>query len=164
MLAKRDPILGEAVYIIGRSSGIASGKVMDTSALLEVDYDIGVLTFEDVAIYDGICRRGDSGAPVIGFDKSFLGLLFAGSDKVCVFAKTTNIENEITRATGKKTYVLVALSPPAVYVKPKQVEEAIVMPTQALAQITQQAILLTLIGIILRIILYMVLHTRSMVH
>jgi len=112
----RDPVVGETVRKVGRSTGLTLGTVTDDSATVQVSYATGDALFEDVAIVEAsekIVQAGDSGSPVIGDDKAFLGLLFAGNDEgtVYVFCKTSRIEEQLTARFSEDVRILTVNAP-----------------------------------------------------
>ena len=113
---KRIPAVGEQASKMGRSSGLTTGNVFDTSATLQVQYDSGTATFEDVIVINGnnIVQAGDSGSPVFTSQNEFIGLLFAGSDdnSNLIACKYTNIEQQLSTKLNKKIHVLIANSYP----------------------------------------------------
>jgi len=113
---KRIPAVGEKASKMGRTSGLTTGNVFDTSATLQVQYDSGIATYEDVVVINGnnIVQAGDSGSPVFTTNNEFIGLLFAGSDdnSNLIACKYTNIEQQLSTKLNKKVHVLIANSYP----------------------------------------------------
>ena len=110
---KRDPQLNEAAIKVGRTTGKTQGEVIDDSATVDVDYDTGTASFEDVFLVKSsevIVKNGDSGSPVLSSDNKFLGLLFAGNEEgtLIVACKQSNIESQLQSKLGKKVWVLIA--------------------------------------------------------
>jgi hypothetical protein len=73
------------VMKVGRTTGYRIGTVVDVSADVNVEYDIGVVSFTDQMLIEGTPTRpfsasGDSGSLIVDRDtKRATGLLFAGS-------------------------------------------------------------------------------------
>lgn len=57
------------IYMLGNTSGLTSGKVMSTSASVELGGDL----YTDLAIGTYKCAPGDSGAPVMVFEGNYGG-------------------------------------------------------------------------------------------
>jgi Trypsin. len=118
---KRVPGVGESVSKMGRTTGLTSGTVIDSSATVQVAYESGLAVFTDVIIVQGerVVGAGDSGSPVLTAGNEFVGLVFAGNDNgsTMVACKYTNIERALSDRLGKKLHVLVANSYPPFFVK-----------------------------------------------
>jgi len=111
VVGKRIPNLNETVVKHGRTSGLTSGTVIDTSATVKIEYSTGTATFTDVIVVEGTAQPGDSGSPVLTQKNEFVGLLFAGSDTDFVVCKYTNIESQLSSKWSKKVRILVANAP-----------------------------------------------------
>ncbi|MCL6478802.1 MAG: S1 family peptidase [Peptococcaceae bacterium] len=84
--------VGQAVMKSGRSSGVTSGQVSAVDVLLQVDLnDSETAMFSDQIVADMVSRGGDSGSLVLDERKRAVGLLFAGSEKVTVFNRLSNV-------------------------------------------------------------------------
>jgi hypothetical protein len=78
--------VGDVVHKVGRTTGVRHGKV--TAVELDgvgVQYDIGVVTFDDQVEVEGSGSRsfsdaGDSGSLIVSDDLRAAALLFAGGD------------------------------------------------------------------------------------
>ena len=78
--------IGDVVHKVGRTTGVRHGRV--TAFELDgvaVEYDIGVLTFDDQVEIEGSGTRsfsdaGDSGSLIVDDDMKGAALLFAGGD------------------------------------------------------------------------------------
>lgn len=78
------PQLGDAVFKVGRTTGLTHGVVDRVNVIYSVPYDQGDCWFEDlfsVVTDDGtdFADGGDSGSIVLRHDGTVLGLLFAGA-------------------------------------------------------------------------------------
>jgi len=80
--------IGLQVKKSGRTTGLTTGKVIQTNVDILVDYGIGkgAVLFENQIISDGYCQGGDSGSVVLNDNNEVVGLLFAGSDTITVFS------------------------------------------------------------------------------
>ncbi len=146
---KTDPALNTKVYKVGRTTGLASGTITDTSAVINVQYDSGVATFNDVFIASGApgsSDNGDSGSPIVDENLRFLGLLFAGNDSGSIFVgcKASNIESALRTRIVKKIWVLPANTYP-----PFKKEVVKALPG-GIEMTTQLLVLMAVLGVILR--------------
>jgi hypothetical protein len=102
--AIEDAKVGTRVAKSGRSSNYAEATITDVNASVKVGgYDWGETVFEDQIITDYLGAPGDSGSCVVNVaTKNAVGLLFAGSNRLTVLNKMTNIVKllnvDITRA------------------------------------------------------------------
>jgi hypothetical protein len=132
VVGKRDPVYGEAVRKMGRSTSVSGGTVIDSSATLYVEYDSGSALFTDVFLVRGENRPGDSGSPVLTSANEFAGLLFAGNDanNIYVACKASNIEALASSQLGRRAYVLTVNSyPPFFREREVQVVYQNIMPS-----------------------------------
>jgi hypothetical protein len=132
VVGKRDPIYGEVVRKMGRSTSITDGTVIDPSATLYVEYDSGNALFTDVFLVRGQNKPGDSGSPVLTSTNEFAGLLFAGNDAddIYVACKASNIESLASSQLGRRAYVLTVNSyPPFFREREVQVVYQNIMPS-----------------------------------
>jgi len=78
--------IGDIVHKVGRTAGVRHGRVTAFELDgLEVEYDIGVVSFDDQIEIEGSRTRsfsdsGDSGSLIVDDDHMGAALLFAGSD------------------------------------------------------------------------------------
>jgi hypothetical protein len=78
--------IGDVVHKVGRTTGVRHGRVTAFELDgLQVEYDIGVLSFDDPIEIEGSGARsfsdsGDSGSLIVDDDLKAAALLFAGSD------------------------------------------------------------------------------------
>jgi hypothetical protein len=75
---------GMRVHKVGRTTGYTTGVVFDVSADVKVEYDLGILTFQDQILIRGtsgmFSDRGDSGSVIVDrTTRRATALLFAGS-------------------------------------------------------------------------------------
>ncbi|HDN73879.1 MAG TPA: hypothetical protein ENG16_02500 [Archaeoglobus sp.] len=71
----------------GRTTGHSKGKIIAVGGSIKVEgYPQGWAVFKDVILTTAMSEPGDSGSMLIHDDK-FVGLIFAGSDKVTVAAR-----------------------------------------------------------------------------
>lgn len=109
---KKDPAVDDVAIKVGRSTGKTSGKVIDDSASVNVEYASGQALFDDVFIVqsDQKIEPGDSGSPILDASYKFMGLLFAGNDEgtVMVGCKQSRIESALQSKLNKKVWVLMA--------------------------------------------------------
>jgi hypothetical protein len=88
-----EPYAGLGVVKSGRTTGVLHGKVTVVDATVDVS-GWGVARFVDqVMVEPSIMNGGDSGSLVLSEDGKVAGLGFAGSDKVSVFNKASNVQN-----------------------------------------------------------------------
>ncbi|HOV79126.1 MAG TPA: hypothetical protein PK728_03400 [Bacillota bacterium] len=83
---------GQKVLKSGRTTGVTSGVVKSTSTTLQVEMkEDEKVWFSDQVVADLASQPGDSGSLVVSEDLKVVGLLFAGSDKLTVFNRITNV-------------------------------------------------------------------------
>jgi hypothetical protein len=88
-----EPYAGLGVVKSGRTTGVLHGKVTVVDATVDVS-GWGAARFVDqVMVEPSIMDGGDSGSLVLSEDGKVAGLGFAGSDKVSVFNKASNVQN-----------------------------------------------------------------------
>ncbi len=86
------PKINSVVRKSGRSSGLTSGMVVDTNASIMIDYGSFATTFTDqIIINPAIALSGDSGSLLVDEGNRAVGLVLAGSDKITVANKITNV-------------------------------------------------------------------------
>lgn len=80
----------------GRTTEVKSGEVRATSATVRVRVSKDkTLTFRDQIITDSMSSPGDSGSESVDEDGQLSALLFAGSDKITILNKISNVEAEL---------------------------------------------------------------------
>lgn len=83
-----DPEINEFLWKSGRTTGLTNGRIIDTNAVVTVDYgEDGKATFENQIMTTAMSRGGDSGSLMgyrINDNLCPVGLLFAGSDTVTI--------------------------------------------------------------------------------
>jgi len=83
---------GQRVQKSGRTTGLTSGVVKSIGTTLQVEMkEEEKVWFADQVVTDMPSQPGDSGALVLSEDCKAVGLLFAGSDKLTIFNRITNI-------------------------------------------------------------------------
>lgn len=94
VLEKVEP--GLKVQKSGRTTGITRGEIVGTGVTVKVEVSDGEIGwFEDQVVSDMKCRGGDSGSLVLDEQMRAVGLLFAGSDTVCVFNPIVEVLNRL---------------------------------------------------------------------
>ncbi|KUK81561.1 MAG: Uncharacterized protein XD97_0619, partial [Pelotomaculum thermopropionicum] len=89
-VAEAEP--GTVVQKSGRTSGISSGEIKSVGTTLQVEMgDEEKVWFTDQVVTEMSSQPGDSGSLVLDRDRKAVGLLFAGSDKMTVFNRITNV-------------------------------------------------------------------------
>jgi len=75
-----DPVIGTLLIKDGRTTERTSGKVIETNAVVDVDYGdgYGVTRFYEQLVSDIPSAGGDSGSGVFDMENRLAGLLFAG--------------------------------------------------------------------------------------
>ena len=91
--------LEEKVMKSGRTTRVTNGVVTDVSATLRVGYATGSYLFTDQMVIQGdkgaFSAGGDSGALIVDYQGSAVGLLFAGSPFFTVANKIGNVETAL---------------------------------------------------------------------
>ncbi|BAF58265.1 MAG: hypothetical protein HPY89_09930 [Pelotomaculum sp.] len=83
---------GDLVQKSGRTTGLTSGVVKSVNTTLQVEMkDDEKLWFSDQVVADMVSQPGDSGSLVVDQERKVVGLLFAGSDKLTIFNRISNI-------------------------------------------------------------------------
>lgn len=87
---------GMEVQKSGRTTGLTSGvvKSVGTSLQVEMGKDDKVW-FSDQVVTDMASQPGDSGSMVLDRDQKVVGLLFAGSEKLTIFNRITNVMDRL---------------------------------------------------------------------
>ena len=99
--------IGDVVHKVGRTTGVRHGRVTAFELDgLEVEYDIGVVSFDDQIEIEGSGRRsfsdsGDSGSLIVDDDHMAAALLFAGSDHGGQNGKGLTFANPIATVLSK---------------------------------------------------------------
>ncbi len=87
---------GDKVVKSGRTTGITRGVVKSVGTTLQVEMeDEEKVWFSDQVVSDMSSQPGDSGSVVLNADQEVVGLLFAGSDKLTVFNRISNVINRL---------------------------------------------------------------------
>jgi hypothetical protein len=83
---------GQKVQKSGRTTGLTTGVVKSISTTLQVEMkEEEKVWFSDQVVTDMVSQPGDSGALILSEDRKVVGLLFAGSDKLTVFNRISNV-------------------------------------------------------------------------
>lgn len=84
--------IGDIVRKSGRTTGVTTNKVFDTSATVKVWYTLSkwAIFYDQILVYQPFIESGDSGSPV-DKDGAFVGLAFAGSSTTAVVCKAKYI-------------------------------------------------------------------------
>lgn len=100
--------VGTLVKKLGRTTGFTNGIITQTNVVVDVQYDGGIVRFEDqisiehVELGKSFSAGGDSGSIIVDENDNAVGLLFAGND-VTTFANSIDnvmADMSITRFTG----------------------------------------------------------------
>jgi len=75
----------------GRTTKYTEGEVIDTSVDIKVNYGKKVLLIRDCVLISIMGAPGDSGSAIFDEKNRIVGHLFAGSDKVTIMCKISNI-------------------------------------------------------------------------
>ena len=87
---------GLKVLKSGRTTGVTSGVVKSISTTLKVEMKQDEkVWFSDQVVTDMDSQPGDSGSLVVDENMKVVGLLFAGSDKLTVFNRITNVVDRL---------------------------------------------------------------------
>ncbi|MCL6634383.1 MAG: S1 family peptidase [Peptococcaceae bacterium] len=87
---------GTAVMKSGRTTGLTSGMVKSISTTLQVEMkEDEKIWFADQIVTDMPSQPGDSGSVVLDQERKAVGLLFAGSEKLTVFNRITNVMDRL---------------------------------------------------------------------
>lgn len=86
---------GVEVIKTGRTTGVSTGRVLGTSATVEVRYPNGEVKVRDCLLTSGMSRGGDSGSDVfVSATGEYVGALFAGSPATTIVCKAVNVEDD----------------------------------------------------------------------
>ncbi|OPX85138.1 MAG: hypothetical protein A4E53_03604 [Pelotomaculum sp. PtaB.Bin104] len=87
---------GMRVQKSGRTTGLTSGVVKSIGTTLQVEMrEEEKIWFSDQVVTNMSSQPGDSGALVLNEDRKVVGLLFAGSDKLTIFNRITNVVDRL---------------------------------------------------------------------
>lgn len=92
----KEPEIGMRVVKSGRTTGITEGTIqaIDSTISVKLDDEQDAF-FSDQVMISPLSEAGDSGSLILDTNQNAVGLLFAGSDKVTVCNKITNVMNEL---------------------------------------------------------------------
>jgi len=84
---------GKGLRKTGRTTGVSTGRVMATSATVNVRFPDGQVKIRDTIITTSMSRGGDSGSDVFVEETGeYVATLFAGSSSSTIVVKAANIE------------------------------------------------------------------------
>jgi len=87
---------GAVVQKSGRTTGLTTGVVKSVGTTLQVEMEKEEkVWFSDQVVTDMASQPGDSGALVLDRDRKVVGLLFAGSEKLTIFNRISNIMDRL---------------------------------------------------------------------
>jgi len=86
--------VGQILKKFGRTTAEQSADVLSADATVRVNFGDSTRVFEDQILTKSMSAGGDSGSAVVNMKGDFVGLLFAGSDKVTVVNKAEHVLNE----------------------------------------------------------------------
>lgn len=100
--------VGTLVKKLGRTTGFTNGIVTQTNVVVDVQYDGGIVRFEDqisiehVELGKSFSAGGDSGSIIVDENDNAVGLLFAGNDVTTFANSIDNVMSDmgITKFTG----------------------------------------------------------------
>jgi hypothetical protein len=87
---------GNMVQKSGRTTGLTNGKIKSVGTVLQVEMDREEkVWFSDQVVTELISQPGDSGSLVLDMENRAVGLLFAGSDKLTVINRISNVMDRL---------------------------------------------------------------------
>jgi hypothetical protein len=100
--------VGTLVKKLGRTTGFTNGIITQTNVVVDVQYDGGIVRFEDqisiehVELGKSFSAGGDSGSIIVDENDNAIGLLFAGNDVTTFANPIDNVMSDmgITKFTG----------------------------------------------------------------
>lgn len=100
--------VGTLVKKLGRTTGFTNGIITQTNVVVDVQYDGGIVRFEDqisiehVELGKSFSAGGDSGSIIVDENDNAIGLLFAGNDVTTFANSIDNVMSDmgITKFTG----------------------------------------------------------------
>lgn len=91
----KDPVENMEVKKSGRTTGLNTGRIIDTNATISVGYGEFTTTFDDQIITTAMASGGDSGSLIVDTGNHAVGLLFAGSTNLTASNKISNVINAL---------------------------------------------------------------------
>jgi hypothetical protein len=88
-----EPVLGQRVQKMGRTTGLTQGVITQTDVTVKVNYGGRVANFTDQIFADVMSSPGDSGSSILDMENRAVGLLFAGSETVTILTPLQHILN-----------------------------------------------------------------------
>lgn len=89
--AAAEPLLGQQVQKMGRTTGLTQGTVTQINVTVDVDYGGRKARFVDQIFTSPMSSPGDSGSSILDMNRQVVGLLFAGSERVTIFTPIRRI-------------------------------------------------------------------------
>lgn len=87
---------GQKVQKSGRTTGLTSGVVKSVGTTLQVEMkEDEKVWFADQVVSDLASQPGDSGSLVLDQERKVVGLLFAGSEKLTIFNRISNVMDRL---------------------------------------------------------------------
>jgi len=80
-----EPVLGQEVQKMGRTSGLTKGIISQINVTADVSYADRTARFTDQIFTTPMSSPGDSGSSILNMERQAVGLLFAGSERVSIF-------------------------------------------------------------------------------
>jgi len=80
-----EPMLGQEVQKMGRTTGLTRGTISQISVTVDVNYADRTARFTDQIFTTPMSSPGDSGSSILNMERQAVGLLFAGSERVSIF-------------------------------------------------------------------------------
>ncbi len=79
------PMLGQPVQKVGRTTGHTEGIVVQVDVMADVEFHGKMGRFANQVFTTKMSNAGDSGSGILDMDRKAVGLLFAGSEHVTIF-------------------------------------------------------------------------------
>ncbi len=79
-----EPMLGQEVQKMGRTTGVTKGTISQISVTVDVNYADRTARFTDQVFTTPMSSPGDSGSSILNMERQVVGLLFAGSERVTI--------------------------------------------------------------------------------
>jgi hypothetical protein len=86
-----EPLLGQTVQKMGRTTGYTSGTIIQVDVTVDIDYGGRTARFAEQIFTSPMSSPGDSGSGILDMQNRAVGLLFAGSELVTIFTPIRRI-------------------------------------------------------------------------
>lgn len=87
---------GQKVQKSGRTTGLTNGSIKSVGTVLQVEMDKDEkVWFSDQVVTELISQPGDSGSLILDQERRAVGLLFAGSEKLTIFNRISNVMDRL---------------------------------------------------------------------